>query len=82
MRFCRQASITDACFAHLRGVRELDMSFCWQESITGATFAQLSGVRVLRMAFCRSSVRAAAARAGLPVDGAEASIDDRDVLLQ
>ena len=47
MRRCSQATITDAAFEHLRGIRSLDMSCCNQATITDAAFAPLAGIRAL-----------------------------------
>ena len=52
MRFCKQPAITDAAFAHLRGIHTLDMSGCKQAGITDAAFAHLRGIHTLDMSFC------------------------------
>ena len=48
---CTQATITDAAFAHLRGIHTLDMWGCSQATITDACRARLraAGIPVLRM---------------------------------
>ena len=67
MRWCRQDSITDAAFAHLRGIHTLRMSYCSQPTITDAAFAHLRGVRVLTMLDCSDAALRAARARGLPV---------------
>jgi hypothetical protein len=42
------STITDAAFAHLRGIHTLYMNGCSQSTITDAAFAYLQGVRELR----------------------------------
>jgi hypothetical protein len=41
MSNCNQATITDAAFAHLRGIHVLYMHGCDQATITDAAFAHL-----------------------------------------
>ena len=54
MRSCRQ--FTDAGFAHLRGLRTLDMQGCYQATITDAAFEPLAGsLRSLNMSECRQA---------------------------
>jgi hypothetical protein len=50
MRGCM--GVTDAAFAHLRGVHTLDMSVCRQATITDAAFAHLRGIHTLDMGGC------------------------------
>jgi hypothetical protein len=47
MCFCDQAAITDAIFANLRGIEELDMTGCYQAAVTPAGFEQLRGIETL-----------------------------------
>ena len=49
MIYCNQAGITDAAFAHLTGIRTLDMSYCNQAGITDMAFAHLAGIHTLDM---------------------------------
>jgi hypothetical protein len=46
MRCCDQNTITDGAFAHLVGIRELDVSYCPQ--LTDAAFVHLVGANVRR----------------------------------
>jgi hypothetical protein len=55
MGYCRQETITDAAFVHLRGIHTLDMRFCYQSTITDAAFEHLRGIHTLRMHGCRQS---------------------------
>ena len=48
MSFCDQYDITDAAFAHLRGIHTLKMAGCSQ-GITGQGFHHLEGVSVLEL---------------------------------
>ena len=47
---CDQATLTDAAFAPLRGIRVLNMSQCWQ--LTDAAFAHLKGIHTLILQWC------------------------------
>jgi hypothetical protein len=49
-RVVRRAPVVDADFAHLAGLRELNMSGC--TAVTDAAFARLRGIRVLDMSSC------------------------------
>jgi hypothetical protein len=62
MSNCTQAGITDAAFAHLRGIYKLEMSLCNQESITDAAFEHLRGIHALDMSGCWHITEAAVAR--------------------
>ena len=53
MNFC--GGVTDAAFAHLRGIHTLSMSFCNQASITDAAFAYLRGIHTLHMWDCNQA---------------------------
>jgi hypothetical protein len=44
--------VTDAAFAHLRGIHTLDMSGCNQSTITDAAFAHLAGIQRLSLWAC------------------------------
>ena len=57
--------VTDAAFAHLRGIHRLNMSLCSQVSITGASFAHLAGIHRLRMVGCSKACVAGARALGL-----------------
>jgi hypothetical protein len=67
--------ITDAAFAHLRGIafvhlrgiRTLAMDQCTQATITGATFSSLAGIGFLGIDGCSGVVAAAAHALELPV---------------
>ena len=50
MARCDQATITDAAFVHLRGIKELDISYC--SKITDAAFVHLRGIQKVTMACC------------------------------
>ncbi len=50
---CRQATITDTAFAHLRGIQLLNMSNCRQ--FTDAAFEHLRGIHTLYMWCCDQS---------------------------
>ena len=63
MRACRV--VTDAAFAHLRGIRVLEMSFCWQRDITDAGLAHLAGIQKLSIWRCRQATLTDAAFAPL-----------------
>ena len=67
MRFCRQDTITDAAFEHLKGIEKLNMRFCRQDTITDAAFQHLKGIKGLFMYGCRAVCKQAARDAGLPV---------------
>ena len=67
MSGCRQATITDAAFENLKGIRELNMSLCKQATITDAAFEHLKGINVLYMYGCRAVCKMAAKNAGLHV---------------
>jgi hypothetical protein len=54
--------ITDATFAHLRGIHKLNMSRCEQAGITAAAFVHLCGIRVLYMSASDKYARRARAR--------------------
>ena len=62
-RGCRQATLTDAAFAPLRGIRVLNMGACSQ--LTDAAFAHLKGVHTLLIAFCNQPTITDAALAHL-----------------
>ena len=47
-----RTDVTDAAFAHLRGIHTLDMTNCNQPSITDAAFAHLAGIQRLSMRGC------------------------------
>ena len=55
MSNCKQIGVTDAAFAHLRGVHTLDMSGCNQAGITDAAFAHLRGIHTLNMSGCNQA---------------------------
>jgi hypothetical protein len=55
---CR--GVTDAAFAHLRGIHTLDMSYCSQDTITPAAFMHLRGIHALDTARCAPAAAAAA----------------------
>ena len=65
MRGCKQPTITDAAFSHLKGVHTLDMGRCTQITITGAAFEHLQGPISLSIRGCSLSVLAGALEAGL-----------------
>ena len=46
------SNVTDAAFAHLRGIQTLDMTFCNQHTITDAAFVHLRGIHTLNMTMC------------------------------
>ena len=50
-----RTDLTDADFAHLAGVRAVDMSECSQATITDAAFVHLRGVHTLHMTGCRQA---------------------------
>ena len=56
---CNQATITDAAFVHLRGIKELYMGDCNQVTITDAAFVHLRGIQTLYMGKCRQITDAA-----------------------
>jgi hypothetical protein len=60
---CSQATLTDAAFAPLRGIRVLNIGFCPQ--FTDAAFAHLEGIHTLLMAFCNQPTITDAAPAHL-----------------
>ena len=63
MARCNQATITDAAFAHLKGIKYLFMTFCDQSTITGATiFPNLCGASYIETTGCRQEVKDAAKR--------------------
>ena len=64
MQGCR--AVTDAAFAHLRGIRVLDMSCCSQPTITDAGLAHLVGITRLHMQGADEASVAAAHALGLP----------------
>ena len=53
LNICSCTGITDAAFAHLRGIRTLDMTLCRQGAITDAAFAHLAGVQRLSLWDCQ-----------------------------
>ncbi len=77
----RAGAVSDAAFAHLAGVRELDMSFNNSPRVTGLALEYVAGVRAINLSFCsqreirdadfvhlrgtREVVRAARARASV-----------------
>jgi hypothetical protein len=63
------AAITDAAFAHLRGIRTLELDGCSQATITGATFSSLAGIETLSLRGCSAGAAAAARALGLPAPG-------------
>ena len=60
---CRQATLTDAAFAPLRGIRVLNIGECPQ--FTDAAFVHLKGIHTLLMWFCRQPTITDAALAHL-----------------
>jgi hypothetical protein len=60
---CRQATLTDAAFAPLRGIRTLNISQCPQ--FTHAAFAHLKGIHTLLMWACNQPAITDAALAHL-----------------
>ena len=52
MNCCIQETITDAEFAHLRGIIALDISYCTQRTITDQAFEHLRGIKKLNMRNC------------------------------
>ena len=52
MSNCWQEGVTDAAFAHLRGIHTLNMSHCRQAGVTNAAFVHLRGVHTLDMSWC------------------------------
>ena len=55
MAWCRQATVGDGAFAHLRSIRNLDMSLCWQDSFTDAglrNLARRGTLKCLKMGGC------------------------------
>ena len=57
MRYCNQRTITDAAFAHLRGVHTLNIRECHR--ITDAALSHVSGIRTLNINGCRQLTDAA-----------------------
>jgi hypothetical protein len=45
---CNQSAITDAAFAHLKGIQFLNMYMCNQATITHAAFVHLKGCHIIR----------------------------------
>ena len=64
---CAQPAITDAAFAHLRGIHTLVMYGCEQATISGAACTHLQGITLLNIGACRGELVAAARSLGLPV---------------
>ena len=60
-----QVSLTDAAFAHLAGIKQLDMTWCNQPTITDAAFVHLKGIHTLTMSDCRQTTITDAAFAHL-----------------
>jgi hypothetical protein len=56
MSFCRQATITDGAFAHLRGIHTLNMSGCSQATLTPVGIAHLAGASIVCFG-CHAAVR-------------------------
>jgi hypothetical protein len=63
MRKC--GGVTDAAFAHLRGIHTLEMGYCDQAALTDAAFAHLRGIRTLDMTACNQETITDAAFAHL-----------------
>jgi hypothetical protein len=60
---CSQATLTDAAFAPLRGIRVLNMSRCPQ--LTDAAFSHLKGIHTLLITWCNQPTITDAALAHL-----------------
>jgi hypothetical protein len=73
---CYQAGVTDAAFAHLRGVHTLDMSGCVQAGVTDAAFAHLASVRELTVCYSSAAITGAGF-AGLGRGAARLTVSDR-----
>ena len=53
--WCSQATITDATFVHLRGIKSLNMFCCNQATITDAALVHLRGIQMLYMSHGRQA---------------------------
>ena len=56
MRGCKQATITNTAFIHLRGVQTLIMAGCKQATITVAAFLRLRGIQKVNMVGCNQAI--------------------------
>jgi hypothetical protein len=60
MSHCKQATITDAAFVHLRGIHMLTLHGCIQQAITPAVFTHLRGTYYMHARDCHPAVESAA----------------------